>query len=306
MVSLAQSKDKAKTSRKNPKPKASASRTSDRSGKRSFANTAVGRFFTVLGRVLSVGLRLSLVIISVGAIGFAGYKALPYLNPEVKQIVVTGELVRLDQQQLVQEVEEKLQGGILTLDMSRLRDELMAIPWAKNIELIKHFPNTLEVQVYEEKALVRWNNSGYISHEGEFIHSMQYEDLMSLPQLQSARVSMEGHPHSLSNDQAAQVAMSLYHRLNSVVLSEGRQIQSLTESAAGGWTMTWDNGLSIDIGRKDHLQRTRHVMAAWQRLPVEMRASLERIDARYENGVAVRVGNATADTSMKPDGSQKI
>jgi len=67
--------------------------------------------------------------------------------------------------------------------------------------------------------------------------------------------------------------------------------------------MTWDNGLSIDLGRADHLVRTRHAMTTWQRLPEEVKENLERIDARYENGVAIKILENVTDYAISFDKS---
>lgn len=292
---------------KRAKPKASASRSKAKatSDKKRFSmgvdwNESV-RFFVNAFRVALVGLIVVTVV-------FGGYKLIPHVNPDIKQIAVTGDLVRLDKSGLVEVVKGNLIGGIVTLDMSYLRSELLAVPWVKQVELVKHFPNTLEVRVYEEQALAQWNELGYISIEGEFIRSSLQEDLQHLPRLSSERNSVNESKVNegvIKAEDAARVAMSLFHSLNSVVLAEGQRIQTLSQSEAGGWTMTWGNGLNIDLGRSNHLLRTRHAMATWQRLPDEVREKLERIDARYDNGVAIRTGqqsvidDALSDRNMR-------
>jgi len=213
--------------------------------------------------------------------GFGLYKAMPYLNPSIEHISVTGEMVRLDKATLSRAVYANLKGGILTLDIEYLRSEISRIAWVEQVEIVKYFPSTLSVHIVEERAVARWNDQGYISNAGEFIESAIYEDLAGLPLLTS---SMEG----IAPEQAAREAVGIFHMLNSTVLMYDQNIQELKQSSKGGWIMIWDNGLSIDLGRVDHLNRIRHAMAAWQRLPGDVKNNIDRIDARYENGVAIR------------------
>lgn len=230
------------------------------------------------------------------ALAYGAYLSLPYVNPEVRQVVVEGDLVRLDHSLLSAAVRENLHSGILTLDIEQLSTEIAKIAWVESVEVVKQFPDTLVVNIGEEKAVAQWNEQGYISVQGEYIESPLYEDLVALPHLSSDIVD-------LFPERSARQAIELFHRLNSAVLISSQNIQRLHQSSIGGWTMQWDNGLSIDLGRVDHLNRTRHAMAAWQRLPVEVKNNLDRIDARYDNGVAVSQRKALSAFGRDPAAS---
>lgn len=250
----------------------------------------------MVGKILS-GL---FVATAIALSGFGLYKAYPYVNPDIKQVVVKGELIRLDQSALSRAVYENLHGGILTLDIEYLQSEVSKIAWVESVEIIKHFPSTLAVHIVEEQAVVRWNDQGYISNAGEFIESRLYEGLADLPLLASA---VEAQDPEL----AAHQAVDIFHRLNSTVLMYDQTIRELRQSPSGGWTMIWDNGLSIDLGRTDHLNRTRHVMAAWQRLPADVKGNIDRIDARYGNGVAIRSrSEGSTSQSQQLSGKQHL
>lgn len=226
-------------------------------------------------------MRQLLILSTLVIVTYGSYKSFPYLSPEIKQVVVQGDMVRLDQEMLSTAVYENLRGGILVLDIEYLRTEISKIAWVESVEIVKYYPSTLVVRIVEEKAVARWNDQGYISNAGEFIESALYEDLGNLPLLTSSI-------GSLAPEQGARTSIELFHRLNSTVLMYSQNIRELRQSVSGGWTMIWDNGLSIDLGRVNHLSRTRHAMAAWQRLPADVKNKIDRIDARYDNGVAIR------------------
>ena len=234
----------------------------------------------IFGPAIVRSLHSMLVVCVLTTAGYGVYKALPYVSPKIQRVAVSGDMKRLDQPALARAVHDNLRGGILTLDIEYLRSEIAKIAWVESVELVRHFPATLAVHIVEEQAVARWNDRGYISHKGEFIDSTLYEDLSALPLLSSAL--KEGDPRS-----GARESIEIFHMLNSTALMYGQLVQELHQNTAGGWTMIWDNGLSIDLGRVDHLNRTRHVMAAWQRLPDDVKNNIDRIDARYDNGVAI-------------------
>ena len=223
-------------------------------------------------------------ILGVAGLVFFGavlvYRATPYLDPEILQVRVEGELNRLNAESLAAVVSSRLSTGLLTLDLDEVRDPVAAIAWVESVELIKDFPSTLVLSVVEEQAVARWNDRGYISTKGEFIESDVYEDLSDLPVIFGAA--------DPSSELAARQALNTFHLLNSVALTDKQRIRELHQSRTGGWTMIWESGLSIDLGRVDHLNRVRHLMLAWEQFPHELRQRIEHIDTRYGNGVAIR------------------
>ena len=230
---------------------------------------------------------VALFFMLVSTLGFGTYKAAPYVNAEIEQVIVQGDLKRLNEALLSDAIFDNIRGGILTLDIALLQSQVATVPWVESVQVVKRFPATIIVEVTEELAIARWNDQGYISNKGEYIHSSLYEDLAHLPQLSSARAYLQPEAE-------AKKAIDLFHMLNSVVLISGQQITHLQQSAVGGWRMTCDNGLSVDLGRTDHLNRTRHAMLAWQRLPHKLKNNIDQIDARYANGVAIRSRNNLA------------
>ncbi len=231
-------------------------------------------------RTLSA-LRVALVVGVLLGLVTGVYAALPYFNPPISQVLVEGDLLRLDRGKLRAAIFEHLDTGIIGLDIGRLNSEIERVPWVESVEVVKEFPSTLRVRVTEARAIAVWNGSGYFSDRGRFIETEPFADLAHLPMLSSPK----SEPGSESG---ARQALEMFHLLNSVVLASDQRILALDQDASGGWIMTWGNGLTINMGRADHLDRIRHVMAAWKRLPDQQRVALRHIDARYDNGIAVR------------------
>jgi cell division protein FtsQ len=220
-----------------------------------------------------------------GLSGYGIYWLLPKLNWPVENVVLEGDFNWLDQSAVHKAITENLDGDLFSIDIKKLRAEIRQVPWVEDAEINRVYPDSLIVQVKEERPVAQWNDQGYISSLGEFIESPVYAELSGLPQLSSSLRGVDAQT-------GAREAIEIYHLLNSAVLVSGESVEMLSQNSSGGWIMVWDSGLEIDLGRSDHLKRVRHALAAWRRLPAAERQTVGEIDARYDNGVAIRARRA--------------
>jgi len=245
-------------------------------------------------KLLKSGLKPFLLTVFLGLLGYGVYWISPKLNWPVEHVVLEGDFRWLNQSAVHKAITENLVGDLLSIDIKKLREEIRQVPWVESAEVSRVYPDSLVVGVKEERPVAQWNDQGYISSRGEFIESPIYAELSGLPQLSSSLQSVDGA-------QGARDAIEIYHLLNSAVLVSGESIHALTQDASGGWSMIWESGLEVDLGRSNHLKRVRYALAAWSRLPVQERQKIGEIDARYDNGVAIRVRQIQTDDELATD-----
>ena len=65
------------------------------------------------------------------------------------------------------------------------------------------------------------------------------------------------------------------------------RIAELEESRAVGWTLTFANGLSVTMGKKNLLQRLRRFVHVYEEILQGNENHVVDADARYPNGVAI-------------------
>lgn len=244
--------------------------------------------------LLKLGAQFLLSVAFMTIIGYGIHWVAPKLNWPVEHVVLEGDFRWLNQSALHKAITDNLDGDLLSLDIKKLRQEIQQVPWVENAEISRVYPDSLIVRVREERPVAQWNDQGYISSQGEFIESPVHAELSGLPRLSSRLKGVDVA-------QGAREAIETYHLLNSAVLVSGESIEALDQDASGGWTMVWESGLEIDLGRSDHLKRVRHALAAWRRLPVEKQQSIGEIDARYDNGVAIRGRQIQANDQLAKD-----
>ena len=244
-----------------------------------------------ISTIFKNAMKAMLVVAVVGAAGYGVYWLSPKLNWPVENVVLEGDFNWLDQSAVHKAITANLDGDLFSIDIKKLRAEIRQVPWVENAEINRVYPNSLIVQVKEERPVAQWNEQGYISSLGEFIESSIHDELSGLPQLSS---SLQG----VDPERGAREAIEIYHLLNSAVLVSGESVEMLSQDTSGGWIMVWESGLEIDLGRSDHLKRVRHALAAWRRLPAEERQTIGEIDARYDNGVAIRTRRTQEEKQM--------
>lgn len=94
----------------------------------------------------------------VGLSGFGIYWLLPKLNWPVENVVLEGEFNWLDQSAVHKAITENLDGDLFSIDIKKLRAEIRQVPWVEDAEIKRIYPDSLVVQVKEERPVAQWND----------------------------------------------------------------------------------------------------------------------------------------------------
>ena len=218
-------------------------------------------------RTLSVAAVLVLAI--TGALGFEALAERP-----VHRIVVAGKIEHLREEALRAALAPHLDGGLLRIDLRRLRQELETLPWVYSAQLRRRFPETLEVKVVEQLPIARWGHEGFLNHEARIIEVTDDQRWSSLP-LISGPVGSEAR--LVARYQALLERLGAYELAPVVV----------TEDEFGQLHIELDNGLELVLGDREFPIRLRRFLQLWDS---ELRLSprkVARVDMRYDAGAAV-------------------
>ena len=90
----------------------------------------------------------------------------------------------------------------------------------------------------------------------------------------------------------SETAMQLYRMIARATGKLGLQLRELTESSLGYWTVSFENGINIELGASDILERVDRFLAVYERVIKGNEHAALYIDARYNNGIAVQWNNA--------------
>lgn len=231
-----------------------------------------GRVWPLLGGWLN---RL-LIVAGVGVVGLAAGQAWVTLQAiPVERVIITGNLQRTQVAALEDMVQPALVGGFLNADLDEVQRQLQALPWIYRATVRRRWPNALEVEVVEQLPIARWGEGGFLNHEGEVFESRRAQELgANLPRL-------EGPPGS------ARKLMVSYQQLGEWLQPLELDLAALHRDERGHLSAQLLNGVRLVLGERELRTRLERFTAVWRAELADDPGRVERVDLRYQQGLAV-------------------
>jgi cell division protein FtsQ len=198
----------------------------------------------------------------------------------LREIVVTGDLANLDPEDLNEAFATAVPGNFFGADLATVRERLAAVPWVRNVEVRREWPDRLEAKIEEHVALARWGDKDLVNTHGEVFSARSAERLPSL-----------AGPPGTSHEVA-----SRYAGFRDRLVPLGLDLTHVTLSGRYAWQLKMDTptsrGLTVELGReqqKDPIDaRLARFVEAWPRTLARLDRRLDYVDLRYPNGFALR------------------
>lgn len=184
---------------------------------------------------------------------------------------VPSPLVYQDREQLEAALAPYLGHSLLTLSPTAVQTRIRALPWIASATVTKVWPNQLSVRVTEHEPVARWNGDQVLNSDGK---------ALSRPVAELVLSSLNGP------DGQAKRVMRQYLQYSRVFADTGYRLVDVRMHKRGAWDLRLDNGIRVALGSRDMLERTRRVVALLTRGGLDL-STIEYIDARYPNGLAV-------------------
>jgi cell division protein FtsQ len=248
------------------------------------ANSLRGRAAKRQGKRLPLGERLRWLTRSLSLLALVGVVAgllwggdrlFKKLDVPIGVIGVKGQFTHVDQGDVQSMVEPLISGGILSLNLAKIRHQLELHPWIEQVAVSREWPGGLVITVIEEVPIARWGDSGFLNSRGEMREIGDNSDLVHLPLLQ-------GELH------AERSLMKAYREVAQLLQPASLKIVALRRDVRGAWWLSLENGLELVVGRGQVMEKMRRFLVVWE---LALKTQVERItqvDIRYDNGVAVR------------------
>jgi cell division protein FtsQ len=190
------------------------------------------------------------------------------------RLQVTGEFQHVADSAIREAVLPHVGGGFFAVRLGDVRSAVAALPWVKEVEVRKRWPDLLEVAVVEHRAFARWGGERLLSDRGELFEVAPGSMPAGLPELEGP------------DTQVGEV-VALYQQSIERFRNSGARVRGVSLSARGGWDIALTDGTQVVLGRSDPERR----LARFARLLPQLRAAEERVlvraDLRYTNGFAL-------------------
>ena len=164
--------------------------------------------------------------------------------------------------------------GFFSVDVEFIRDRLMQLPWVSKIFVRRHWPDQVEVAIFEKEVVGRWNGSSLLSAAGE-IFSPEEKQLSHFPDF-------------IGPDGSQMKMLEYYRAMNRILLPLHAKISYLELTPYRTWKLKMSNGMLLQIGHKEILTRLSHFVKVYPKIIGPRVADVEYVDLRYSNGVAVK------------------
>lgn len=166
--------------------------------------------------------------------------------------------------------------GFFGLDVISLKQRLLALPWVYAVMIKREWPDTIVINIFEQKAVAKWNNEALLNQEGNVFRPAKGSFPDSLPLLFGPDPNA---PQVWENYQKMQVELNALHF----------NIAQLNLDSQGFWHAILNNGEEMFISYNNFLEHVQDFIAAYPKIVESHHDGHWRsIDLRYDDGVAVK------------------
>ena len=192
----------------------------------------------------------------------------------LERIGFDGELARLQASELRAALSGSLQGGLLTADVTAIREAVESRPWVATATVRRVWPDALRVTIDAHQAVAIWGEGALMNADADLFRPSPLPDL-ALP-------ALAGPPGS------AERVLARYRALQARLEPVSLKAVALTLNERRAWTLTLDGGGVVRLGRDSVDARLARFVAAWQQLPETDQRQPAVADLRYPDGFALR------------------
>ena len=203
-------------------------------------------------------------------------------SQHVEQVIIEGDINFVSEQEVLTAVNSFISESLLLVDMVKIKQVLESMPWVRNVTIRREWPDTLVLNVMEEKAIARWGDTRLLNQDGAIFAP---DSIVGLEQL----AILTGP------DDSARQVMEHYQLFNQLLYQRGLKIAELSLNERGAWLLMLANGVLVNIGEEDVMKRMRRLVAFLQPYFLDQMATVESIDLRYTSGIAVKNKSMTGE-----------
>lgn len=182
---------------------------------------------------------------------------------------------RVDTAQIEEIVRAQLRGNFFTVDLELVRKTFEKLPWVRKVNVRRHFPWRLEIELEEHVALASWNEDEWVNTFGE-VFAAEPDTSGTLSVL----------PKFVGQADTAAEITRMYKTFGEQLVPLKQEVVQLSLSPRQAWQMRLGNGMVLELGRERAQERLARFVAVYPYSLASMHIA-NYVDLRYRNGFAV-------------------
>jgi cell division protein FtsQ len=192
----------------------------------------------------------------------------------ILHVTVEGEFNHVDKVVLVDAVKPYTRGSFLSINVAKISEAGEALPWIRQVQVRRVWPDSLHLVVQEQVPVARWKNKTLVNKEGGTFTSSNKKVLAALA--------------TLDGPDASQAMMTKrYLAMNKLLQQHNLKIKTLVMDNRRAWSMALTNGIHIVLGRAESEQRFNRFLRVYQDGLQHYQSQIAEMDMRYPNGLSV-------------------
>ena len=192
----------------------------------------------------------------------------------IERVQIEGEFKYLLKADLQQQALPHVRGGFFSVNLDKVRNALIDLPWVEDVSIRRKWPDTLSVRVIEKQPVAYWNEKQLLSAKASLFEPENMKNKIALPGLAGPEGQHENMLQELSRMQAALTATGLI-------------IDELKQDARRSWTLKMTSGIELRLGRSNRNERIHRFVDVYSQHLIKQAEKIRHIDMRYTNGFAV-------------------
>ncbi len=218
--------------------------------------------------------RIITPLVAAGIIALSYQLSATLLDRPIRSITIEGSFQRVSALQIEEAIAGALSDGFLSANLSEIQQQIVALPWIDQANVVRRWPSQLDISVTEQVPAACWGERGLLNTRGELFVSDARHIPAELPRL------------SGPSNRSAEIARR-YLAVREQLIPFGLDLRRVHMDARGAWEMTLQNGVDIRLGRREIEQRTELFLDVVARIITNQAADIDYVDMRYSNGFTI-------------------
>ncbi len=184
-----------------------------------------------------------------------------YVRP-LSAVEIAGASTVLERREVVNTITHLLQRSWFVSDQ-KIVDAIRTLNWIENVNVSRSKPDTLHIQIVAKRKI-------------SLSRAAQTTNQRIDPTVRTSHL-----PDAISSSQ-------LMRQVSQASAARGLSVVSLKEMPVEGWVVSVDADFVVVLGSTDMLNRFDRFLIVYDQISPERKVQIQRVDTRYEQGVAVQ------------------
>ena len=192
----------------------------------------------------------------------------------ISKIRALGVFEKVDENMLRSVVAQTVDGGYFSVNVDQVQSAVEQLPWVLQASVSRVWPDTISINIVEQKALAVWELGGLVNQQGTLFKPDATSYPLGLPTLDG--------PIGMQRNMT-----EFYQLAKSIVEPLGVSVIRIQMDSRRAYQVRLSNGIQLLLGREHTQNRLERFARVYKKVLSQKATDIASIDMRYSNGLAV-------------------